>query len=61
MSPPWTTKDLAERLRTTEQMIRRWTRQRRLPRIKLGARYLYDPVQIGRVLESVSQPANPQG
>lgn len=43
--------DVARALSVSPYSVRRWTAQRRLARVKLGGRTLYDPAEVKRFID----------
>ena len=51
--------DVAEALRVSPHTIRRWATQKKLRRIKLGSRTLFDPIDVAQFVERARADAEP--
>ena len=49
--------DVAEALRVSPHTVRRWAGQKKLKKLKLGSRTLFDPVEVARFIEAAREAA----
>jgi excisionase family DNA binding protein len=49
--------DVAKALKVSPYTVRRWASQKKLQRLKLGSRTLFDPVDLTRFIEQARKAA----
>jgi excisionase family DNA binding protein len=49
--------DVAEALRVSPHTVRRWAGQKKLTKVKLGSRTLFDPADVARFVEQARAAA----
>ena len=50
--------DVAKALRVSPHTVRRWASQRKLVKVKLGSRTLFDPADVARFVEQARAEAD---
>lgn len=53
--------DVAKALRVSPHTVRRWASQKKLHKLKLGSRTLFDPSDVDRFVEEARQAATESG